>query len=79
MAQEPEEKWTVHYAPSALFCGHRLVRRALKRFKENCGRIALLGFHFPIPQSADLAGAEACRYSENRQYILAPSASFCGT
>jgi hypothetical protein len=31
-----------------------------------------------IPQSADPAGAEACRYSENRRFIFASSESFCG-
>jgi hypothetical protein len=31
-----------------------------------------------ISQSADPAGAEAYRYSENRQFIFAPSESFCG-
>jgi hypothetical protein len=28
------------------------------------------GFNFPISQSANPAGAEACRYSENRQFFL---------
>jgi hypothetical protein len=32
--------------------------------------VAPAGFNFPIPQSADPAGAEARRYSENRQFIL---------
>jgi hypothetical protein len=36
------------------------------------GRVAPAGFNFPIPQSADLAGAEACRYSENRRNIFDP-------
>jgi hypothetical protein len=28
------------------------------------------GFDFPIPQSANLAGAEACRYTENADSFL---------
>jgi hypothetical protein len=34
--------------------------------------------NFSIPQSVDPAGAEACRYSENRPFIFASSESFCG-
>jgi hypothetical protein len=40
--------------------------------------VAAAVFTFPILQSADLAGAEACRYSENRPFIFAPSAPYCG-
>jgi hypothetical protein len=36
------------------------------------------GFDFSMPQSADPAGAAAYRYSENRQFIFALSALFCG-
>jgi hypothetical protein len=36
------------------------------------------GYNFSIPQSADPAGAEACRYSENRLFSFASSESFCG-
>ena len=38
-------------------------------------RVAPAGFN---PQSADPAGAEACRYSENRPFIFASSEPFCG-
>jgi hypothetical protein len=31
-----------------------------------------------FPQPADLAGAEAYRYPENRRFIFAHSAPFCG-
>jgi hypothetical protein len=41
-------------------------------------RQAPLGFNFPISQSADPAGAEACRYSGKSHFIFAPSEPFCG-
>jgi hypothetical protein len=40
--------------------------------------VASAGFNFPIPQSADPAGAEACRYSESRPFFFASSEPFCG-
>jgi hypothetical protein len=56
----------------------------LQRFIKTVAgvRVAARGaadwFNFAIPQSADPAGAEACRYSENRPFIFASSESSCG-
>jgi hypothetical protein len=36
------------------------------------------GINFTISNPPNPAGAEACRYSENRQFIFASSALFCG-
>jgi hypothetical protein len=53
-----------------------------QRIHESCGQCSRCGrrllINFPISQSADPAGAEACRYSGKSHFIFAPSEPFCG-
>jgi hypothetical protein len=42
-------------------------------------RVAPAGFNFPIPLSANPAGAEARRYSEKRQFFLRLLSLFAAT